>query len=71
MKGIEKGGVGGFFLGSLKGIAGLVVKPVSGVIDAASITAEGIKNTPNIFNNSDRIKNKRKHNPRPFYEICH
>jgi len=28
-----------------KGIVGLVVKPVSGVLDAASTAAEGIKNT--------------------------
>ncbi len=70
IKGAEKGGFGGFCLGGLKGIAGLVVKPVSGVIDAASMTAEGIKNTANVFSESEKKRNRRKHNPRPFYEIC-
>lgn len=36
-------------MGGLKGITGLIVKPVSGVIDATSKTAEGIKNTTNVF----------------------
>jgi vacuolar protein sorting-associated protein 13A/C len=39
----------GFFKGGLKGITGLIVKPVSGVIDATSKTAEGIKNTTKMF----------------------
>jgi hypothetical protein len=29
----------GFLLGSLKGITGLVIKPVSGIIDATTKTA--------------------------------
>jgi vacuolar protein sorting-associated protein 13A/C len=36
-------------MGGLKGITGLVIKPVSGIIDATTKTAEGIKNTPGYF----------------------
>jgi len=36
-------------LGAVKGVGGLVIKPLSGVIDAASKTCEGIKNTPEYF----------------------
>lgn len=49
VQGAEKNGLPGFLLGTAKGIGGLVIKPVSGVIDAASKTAEGIKNTPEFF----------------------
>ena len=37
----------GFGKGVLKGFAGLVVKPVSGILDLFSKTTEGIKNTVN------------------------
>lgn len=46
VQGAERNGLPGFLLGAAKGIGGLVIKPISGVIDAASKTAEGIKNTP-------------------------
>jgi hypothetical protein len=39
-------------LGGLKGITGLVIKPVSGIIDATTKTAEGIKNTANFMSPS-------------------
>jgi len=32
-------GVGGFFLGGLKGITGLITKPLTGILDGASKTA--------------------------------
>lgn len=54
MKGVEKDGLPGFFLGGLKGITGLVIKPVSGIIDATTKTAEGIKNTANFLSPSER-----------------
>ena len=41
----KKDGFFGFFKGTAKGIAGLVVKPLSGTLDFISITSEGIKNT--------------------------
>lgn len=49
VQGAEKDGIEGFFKGTLKGLAGLVVKPVVGVMDMTSKTAEGIKNTANYF----------------------
>ncbi len=39
VQGAEKSGLPGFLLGAAKGIGGLVIKPISGVIDAASKTA--------------------------------
>lgn len=41
----KKGGILGFFKGTVKGVAGLVVKPISGTLDFLSSTTEGIKNT--------------------------
>ena len=49
VRGAEKKGLPGFFIGAAKGFGGLIFKPISGVIDAASKTAEGIKNTPDYF----------------------
>lgn len=54
-------------MGAAKGIGGLVIKPISGVIDAASKTAEGIKNTPEYLSGDRKQKYTRQHNPRPFY----
>lgn len=39
----------GFFKGVGKGLMGAVFKPVTGVMDLASKTAEGIKNTTTYF----------------------
>ena len=49
----------------MKGLAGLVVKPVVGVMDMTSKTAEGIKNTANIFD--DKQNETRYRPPRVFY----
>ena len=70
LEGAKKSGVGGFFVGGLKGLAGLAVKPVTGIIDATSKTSEGIKNNANIMNPGERLALMRTHNPRPFYHIC-
>lgn len=51
--------------GITKGIAGLVIKPITGVIDAASKTAEGIKNTATYFD--DKPSENRLRPPRVFY----
>jgi vacuolar protein sorting-associated protein 13A/C len=67
MEGAERSGLPGFLKGTVKGIAGLVIKPVSGVFDAASKTAEGIKNTPEFFSSEKQKKYNREHTPRPFY----
>jgi vacuolar protein sorting-associated protein 13A/C len=45
IKGAKKDGVKGFFVGTYKGMSGLVVKPLSGALDFFSKTSEGIKNT--------------------------
>ena len=49
MEGAKKSGGFGFLKGTMQGIAGLVIKPVTGVIQATSKTAEGIKNTATIY----------------------
>lgn len=41
----KREGAIGFVKGTAKGLAGLIVKPVTGVIDFASKTAEGLTNT--------------------------
>jgi len=64
-EGASKGGMLGFLKGTVQGITGLVVKPVTGVLDAASNTAEGIKNTATAF---DQKPNEiRMRFPRAFY----
>lgn len=45
----RKEGAIGFMKGAAKGLAGLIVKPVTGVIDFASKTTEGIKNNALVF----------------------
>ena len=65
VQGAEKDGVEGFFKGTIKGLAGLIVKPVVGVMDLTSKTAEGIKNTANYFD--DKSNETRFRPPRVFY----
>lgn len=65
VKGYKKGKFTGMLIGSMRGLSGLVVKPVAGVLDVASKAAEGIKNTAgsnNYFGKSERIRP-----PRVFY----
>lgn len=45
VKGYKKNKMKGLMAGGARGVSGLIVKPVAGVLDVASITAEGIKNT--------------------------
>jgi len=65
MEGASADGAKGFFKGTVKGVTGLVAKPVAGILDAASKTAEGIKNTANMFD--QRPSNSRVRFPRAFY----
>jgi hypothetical protein len=65
VKGFKKNRFTGFLLGSFRGLSGLVVKPVAGVLDVASKAAEGIKNTAGV--NQIFGKNERKRPPRLFY----
>ena len=57
--GIENDGFKGFLKGSVKGISGLFIKPFTGILDATSKTAEGLKNSAMNINekaNEDRIR---------------
>ncbi len=65
-EGLKKNGVAGLFKGSVHGLAGLLVKPIAGVFDATSKTAEGIKNTATHFD--DKPNERRMRMPRVFYE---
>jgi hypothetical protein len=62
IQGAKKDKWAGFGKGVLKGLAGVVAKPISGVLELVSKTTEGIKNT---VNEDDKIKSERL--PRPFY----
>ncbi len=64
----KKEGALGFFKGAAKGLAGLVIKPVTGIIDFASKTTEGIKNNVLIF--EDKPNETRMRHPRVFYTEC-
>ena len=64
----KKEGVVGFFKGTAKGVAGVVVKPVTGVIDFASKTTEGLKNTALYL--EDKPNENRIRYPRVFYTEC-
>ena len=65
IEGASKGGVKGFLKGTFQGLSGLIVKPVSGLLDAASKTAEGIKNTATFAD--DKPKESRERLLRVFY----
>jgi vacuolar protein sorting-associated protein 13A/C len=64
-EGAKKDGVKGFFKGTLQGLSGLVIKPVTGILDAAAKTTEGIKNTVQYWD--DKPNENRERNIRPIY----
>ena len=66
-EGASKDGVKGFLKGTYQGVTGLIIKPVSGVLDAASKTAEGIKNT--AMGSEDRPRELRERLVRVFYSF--
>jgi vacuolar protein sorting-associated protein 13A/C len=55
----------GFLKGTVQAMAGLVLKPVTGVVDFASKATEGLKNT--AFYLEDRSNDTRIRFPRVFY----
>ena len=63
LEGAKKENLKGFGKGMIQGLGGLVVKPVSGVVDLISKTTVGIKNT--ITFDDEEIFQQRY--PRPFY----
>ncbi|CAK79548.1 unnamed protein product (macronuclear) [Paramecium tetraurelia] len=62
----QKNGLKGFVKGTLKGLSGLVVKPIAGVLDASAKAAEGVVSTATHFD--DKPNDTRIRYPRIFYE---
>jgi len=58
-QGFQEDGVTGFIKGGGKGIIGLVLKPISGLIDVVSIGTEGIRNHVSTYYKKDRLRLKR------------
>ena len=65
IKEVKKEGAIGIFKGFAKGMSGLVTKPIGGILDALSVTAEGLKETVTFFDEKSNIKKFRY--PRVFY----
>ena len=73
VNGVKRKGTKGFFTvsealyhqGALKGLAGVVVKPLSGGFDLVHKTSEGIKNTAGYLD-KERVDRRIRH-PRCFY----
>lgn len=65
IKGFKKDKMEGMLIGGFKGLSGLVVKPIAGALDMVSRSAEGIKNTANIFDKNTEYGKQRE--PRVFY----
>jgi len=61
----SRSGFTGFLKGSYMGISGVIVKPVIGLLDAASKTAEGFKSMAET--NDEGILSRKQRIPRPFY----
>lgn len=66
IEGADKEGAKGLFKGLFKGVTGLVAKPITGIFDATSQTAEGIKNTAN-FLSEIKQQEKKVREARVFY----
>jgi vacuolar protein sorting-associated protein 13A/C len=64
----KKNGVIGLFKGTGKGLAGLIIKPIAGVLDATAKTAEGISKSATYLD--DKEINLRSRIPRVFYDKC-
>ena len=62
VKGAKKNGFSGFLKGSYKGLSGLIFKPITGVLDLTSATADGIR----ILVSKDQLDELQRP-PRPFY----
>lgn len=54
-------------MGTVKGLTGAIVKPITGILDATSKTAEGFSNMVTHFD--DKSNDKRMRNPRVFYDF--
>ena len=56
-----------YYKGCAIGTTGIIIKPITGVFDAASKTAEGLTNTATAFD--DKPNNERIRFARPFYSM--
>eukprot|EP01012_Entosiphon_sulcatum_P033873 TRINITY_DN428_c0_g1_i2.p1 TRINITY_DN428_c0_g1~~TRINITY_DN428_c0_g1_i2.p1 ORF type:complete len:2501 (+),score=328.37 TRINITY_DN428_c0_g1_i2:171-7673(+) len=56
MEGAREGGALGFMKGAGKGVVGLVVKPVTGLVDLAAKATQGLRNTTTMFDQSNRLR---------------
>ena len=65
IEGASRGGVKGFLKGSYQAFSGILVKPITGLLDAASKTAEGIRYQSNLNNEQELLTRVRL--PRVFY----
>ncbi|KAF0982041.1 hypothetical protein FDP41_011902 [Naegleria fowleri] len=59
IEGASKEGISGFLKGVGKGIIGMPVKPITGVLDFVYKTSEGLKNTTQFFDREFQIHRKR------------
>ncbi|EGR29518.1 PH domain protein [Ichthyophthirius multifiliis] len=66
IQGSKENGIKGFIKGTWQGISGVIIKPVSGILDAISKTAEGFKNTAMYFDS--KPNDQRLRQIRVFYE---
>jgi len=56
---MRQDGLKGFIAGTGKGAIGLVLKPVSGLIDVVAITSEGMRNDLSTYKDKKRQRMKR------------
>lgn len=65
IRGAQKQGVLGFVIGGMTAVAGIVIKPVTGVLDFLWIALDSLKNT--IVFQQDSANEFRIRQPRVFY----
>jgi vacuolar protein sorting-associated protein 13A/C len=56
IEGAREEGVGGFFKGIGKGVAGLVAKPTGGIVDFASGTLDSFKRATEVTEEVHRVR---------------
>lgn len=64
-KEVKRNGFKGAMIGTVSGVSGLVLKPLSGGLDLISKSTEGVKNTVKIF--EAKLYKDRRRLPRPMY----
>ena len=64
--GAQNNGFPGFLSGTMLGLSGIVLKPVTGILDLTSKFTEGVKNTATYYD--DKANDVRVRYPRVFYD---